>query len=147
VREGTSGYGPAFWVGVAIGWGSIGWGVWLVMSRPGATEPAAFAAYLVGLALLHDLVVAPAALGAATLLRRRAPRAAVGILTASMMASAVVVAFAVPFTIDRAAANAANPSFLPRSVMAGAALVLALIWLLASSLLLVRVWQRGGGGG
>ena len=51
--------GPRFWISAAIGWAVIGWGVYGIFANSLDTRPANLAKFVVGGALLHDLVVAP----------------------------------------------------------------------------------------
>jgi hypothetical protein len=138
----TSRYGPTFWVSVVLGWAAISYGVWLVVSEASITHPGNYATYFVGLALIHDLLVAPVALVVATIVRRVVPVIAVGIVLGALLISATVTAFAYPFFIRRTAAIADNPSFLPRNAGVGLLIVLAAVWTAAALMLLFRFRAR-----
>jgi hypothetical protein len=140
--EGTSRYGPSFWVCVCVGWAAIAFGLWSLLSRPEATHPPAVAAWLVGLALAHDLVLAPAVLLVAWLLRRVAPRIALGLVLGALAISAIVALYAFPL-VQRYGAQPDNPSFLPRDVGAGLLLVIAVVWVVAAGSFLRRLGRRG----
>ena len=133
--------GAVFWTSVGVGWLLIGWGIWLVLSRAAETRPLNFATFFLGLALAHDLVLAPVVMGVGVALRRRAPAVAAGAIAAGLIASAIVVAYAIPLWLDRAAKTAQNPSFLPRDPVVGVAIVLALTWTVVGTIVLRRVVQ------
>ncbi|HEY8018091.1 MAG TPA: hypothetical protein VIG53_01220 [Actinomycetota bacterium] len=137
----TSRHGPLFWTGVGIGWLVIGFGVWSLITKPGATHPPEAAAWIVGLALAHDLVLAPIALTVAWILRRVVPRIARGLVLGALAISAIVALYALPL-VRRFGAQADNPSFLPRNAGAGLVLVIALVWAAAALLLAARLWGR-----
>jgi hypothetical protein len=142
----TSHYGPLFWTGIAIGWLAIAFGVWSLLSRPGAIHPPEVAVWVVGLALAHDLVLAPIAILVAWLLRRVAPRIARGLVLGALAISAIVALYAFPL-VRRFGAQADNPSFLPRNAGAGLVLVIALVWGVAALMLAMRLRVRTRRGG
>jgi hypothetical protein len=131
---------PLFWVALVAGWGLIGFGIWTVLGRPGATTPIAFAAWFVGLALVHDLVVAPAISAIAGLAGRRLrPPARGWVLGASIVSGALVLVSLPPLLGDAAG----NDTLLPRDEAAGLAVALALVWAIAiSAIVLTRVRGR-----
>jgi len=137
----TSRYGPLFWSGVAVGSIVMGIGLVALFSKSGATNPANFAVFFIGLALVHDLILAPATIAIATGLRSVSPRTGRGLLFGALVVSAVVVLFAAPM-VSGWGAQPDNPSFLPRNYVLGLALVLAVVWGVAAVLLLART-RRG----
>jgi hypothetical protein len=130
----TSRYGPLFWTCLVIGGAVMGFGLVSLLSKAGATDPPNVAAFLLGLALAHDLLIAPAVIGAAVLLRRVTPRAARGALFGAIAVSAIVVLFAVPLVAGWGR-QADNPSLLPRDYGYGLLVVLAAIWAVAAAML------------
>lgn len=116
-------------------------GLLALFSNAGATRPTNFAVFFVGLALVHDLVVAPAAIVFATGLRRVSPRSGRGLLFGCLVASVIIVAVSVP-TLLRWGEQADNPSFLPRNYAAGVALVLAIVWIVAISAAILGARRR-----
>jgi hypothetical protein len=134
-------YGPWFWAAAAVGWSAIVFGVVSALTHPGATRPPALALWVIGLALLHDLVFAPLELGAAWILRRSLPRVARAVVMGALVVSGLVVLYAIPFA-TRWGAQADNPSLLPRDVGTGALQVLALVWLVAAAMLAARLRRR-----
>jgi len=136
----SSRYGPLFWMGVGLGWTAIAFGVWSLLAKPGATHPAEAAAWVVGLALAHDLLLAPIALLVAWVVRRAAPRIARGLVLGALAISAFVALYAFPL-VRRFGAQPDNPSFLPRDAAAGLTLVMALVWVTAAVMLAGRLRQ------
>ncbi len=141
VAEDSSRYGPLFWVGVGLGWVAISFGVWSLLAKPGATHPPAVAVWVAGLALVHDLFLAPAALLVARLIHRVAPRIARGLVLGALAISGMVALYAFP-VMRRFGAQPDNPSFLPRNAGAGLAVVLALVWIVAGAVLARRLHAR-----
>jgi len=141
VAEETSRYGPLFWSGVALGWAAISFGVWSLLSKPGATHPPAVAVWVVGLALAHDLLLAPVALLVAWLVHRTAPRVARGLVLGALAISAIVALFAFQL-VRRFGAQPDNPTFLPRNAGAGLVVVIAIVWIVAAALLARRLGAR-----
>jgi hypothetical protein len=133
----TSRYGPLFWSGAAVGSVVMGIGLVALLSKAGATNPANFAVFFIGLALVHDFLLAPATIAIATGLRSVSPGAGRGLLFGALVVSAVVVLFSAPLLFGWGA-QPDNPSFLPRNYTFGLALMLAVVWGVAAVLLLGR---------
>ena len=133
----TSRYGPLFWSCLAVGSVVMGFGLVSLFSKAGATKPLNFTVFFIGLALVHDLLLAPATIAIATGLRGVSARTGRGLLFGALLVSAVVVLFASPLLFGWGA-QPDNPSFLPRNYALGLALVLALVWGVAAVLLLGR---------
>ncbi len=140
--EETSVYGGWFVAGAILGWAMIAFGVWSLLVRPGATDPPAVAVWIVGLALVNDLVLVPLALLVGALARRTVPRLARGLVLGALAVSAFVLLYALPFA-RRYGAQPDNPSFLPRDTGFWVIVVLALVWFVAAAMLLVRMRARG----
>jgi uncharacterized membrane protein len=135
--EHTSEYGRTFWVCLVVGSACIAFGLWSLFSHAGSTHPVNFAAFFIGLALVHDLIVAPAALATASVTRKEAPRLALGLILGVLMVSAVVTLFAIPAVFGWGR-QPDNPSFLPRNYGMGLLLVLGLVWAIAAVMLARR---------
>jgi hypothetical protein len=126
-----AGPGPVAWVAIVAGWALIGWVVVGVLREADATHPGSWATWVIGAALVHDLVVLPlvllVGLGLSRVLRPawRSPlRAALTVLG--------LIAVATWPTVARFGARADNPSILPldagRNLAAiGVALLLAAV--------------------
>jgi hypothetical protein len=122
----------------------MAFGLISLFSRAAATDPPNFAVFFVGLALIHDLVLAPVVIGVAWLLRSVTPRGIRGVLFGALAVSAVVAGFSIPFVAGWGI-QPDNPSFLPRDYGLGLVVVLAWVWITAVAIGLARVWVRRGG--
>lgn len=136
--EHTSRYGPLFWCGMAVGSVAMGFGLASLFSKADATDPLNFAVFFIGLALVHDFLLAPATIAIAAGLRGVSPRAGRGLLFGALVVSAIVALFSVPLLFGWGA-QPDNPSFLPRHYPLGLAFVLAVVWGVAAVLLLGRM--------
>jgi hypothetical protein len=94
------------------------------------THPAELARWIVGLAVVHDLVVVPAVLGIGLALRRRLPAVARVPVRAALLTSAVLVLVGWPF-VRGYGRNPDVPSLLPRDYTAGLLAALAVTWTIA----------------
>lgn len=111
---------------VVAGWGLMVLGALSVIRSDGSVPAPAFGRWLVGLALVHDLVVAPVVFGVGYLLRRVVPpRARPGVVRA-LVATAIVVLFAWPLVAGWGRAPA-NPSIQPRDYGTGLAATVAIV--------------------
>jgi hypothetical protein len=130
--------GPAFWVSAAIGWVVIGIGLRGIFQHSLDTRPANLAKFVVGGALLHDLLIAPVVLLAAVGLARRVPARARATATAALVVTGVVALFSYPLV--RAYGLAAhNPTSLPHNYALNLTIVLGLVWAVAAAVLVVRL--------
>jgi hypothetical protein len=103
----------------------VGFGVWTVFDRAGATHPGSFAAWLLGLVAVHDLIVAPAVSAAAAALGPRLPPRVRGAVFAAAIVSVSLVLVSLPPLLG---ATAGNDSLLPRNYAAGLAIALGSVW-------------------
>lgn len=123
-----TGRGRLFWSSAAVGWGIVAFGVWTIVQHARATDPANFALLFVGLAVLHDLVVAPAlSLVGSVLGPRLAGRTSTIVVIAGVVSGALVLVALPPLLGD----PADNPTILPRNYLAGLIGALALVWSVA----------------
>lgn len=130
--------GARFWLTAAAGWTVIAVGVRGVFQHTIDTRPRDLARFVVGGALLHDLVVAPLVLLAAVGLSRIAPRRARPAIQAAVVVSALVGLFSYPLV--RAYGLAAhNPTSLPYNYARNLAVVLGLVWAAAALAVVVRL--------
>lgn len=122
--------GPLFWTLFIVGWAAIGFGVWSVFHRAGSVHPLRFAAWLVGLTLAHDLLIAPAiSLAAMLLVPRLRPRGR-GVILVATIVSAVLVLIALPALLGN---PEGNDTILPRNYVAGLAVALVVTWVAAGA--------------
>jgi hypothetical protein len=117
--------GRLFWCCSVVGWISIGFGIWTLFARAGATRPAGFAAWFVGLAVAHDLLVVPAVSLVAVWLVPRVPRRVAGPVVGAAIVSAILALVSLPPLLGD---PADNPSLLPRNYVAGLVVALVVVW-------------------
>jgi len=130
--------GPAFWLSAASGWVVIGVGLRGIFQHSLDTRPANLAKFVVGGALLHDLLVAPVVLVAAVALARKVPGRARATVTAALVVTGVVALFSYPLV--RAYGLAAhNPTSLPHNYTLNLLIVLGSVWAVAAAVLVVRL--------
>ena len=132
---------PGFWLSAAFGWVVIAVGVRGIFEKTIDTRPGQLARFVVGGALLHDLLVAPLVIVAGVALARVVRGQARPVVQGALIVTAVVALFAYPLV--RAYGLAANnPTSLPHNYTANLALVLAGVWAVAGVLIVVRSRQR-----
>ena len=127
--------GWLFWGSAAVGWAIVAFGVWTLLQRAGSTKPLNFAVLFIGLAVVHDLLFAPAV----SLVGRVAgPRLTSAIrtivFTAAVVSGSLVVVALPPLQGD----PADNMTLLPRNYAAGLVLSLAVVWAVAGIAIAVR---------
>jgi hypothetical protein len=133
--------GPAFWVSAVIGWAIIGIGLRGIFQHSLDTRPANLAKFVVGGALLHDLLVAPLVLLAAVALARAVPGRARSAVQAALVVTGVLALFSYPLVRGFGLA-ANNPTSLPHNYTANLLVVLGLVWAVAAVALVVRLRRR-----
>lgn len=120
-------HGRTFWVTLVVGWGVMAYALRGVFVDDHFTHPDDLAKWLVGSALVHDLVVAPAVLVVGWVVHRWVPAQVRGPVQLGLFASGVMALFAYPFVRGYGDVPS-NPSALPRDYTEGLLLVLATIW-------------------
>ena len=133
--------GRVFWITTTIGWSvMVGAVIGAVADRRDA-QPAVLARWLVGGALLHDLLWLPivAAVGAVLARAGRGGRFPAAVRWA-IATSAVLVLIAWPF-VRGYGRNRGNPSLLPRNYAHGLVAYLLLTWLVAGLALAAGRWR------
>ena len=129
--------GALFWLSAVAGWVVIAVGVRGIVQNSLDTRPGNLARFVVGGALLHDLVVAPLVIVVAVGVGRAVPRRARAVVQGALVVSAVVALFSYPLV--RAYGLAANnPTSLPHDYATNLLLVLGLVWAVAAVLVLAR---------
>ena len=129
--------GPRFWISATVGWAAIGWGVFGIFSNRLDTRPANLAKFVVGGALLHDLLVAPIVILAGVLVARAVPARARGPVQAALVVSGIVALFSWPLV--RAYGLAANnPTSLPHNYGLNLLIVLGVVWAVAAAAVLLK---------
>jgi hypothetical protein len=141
LQPATHRVGPLFWASAAAGWVLIGFGLWGVFSNRLDTRPANLAKFVVGGALLHDLLFAPLVLLAAVGLARIVPGRARSTVLGALVVTGAVALFSYPLV--RAYGLAAhNPTSLPHNYTLNLAIVVGLVWAVAVAILVVRLRPR-----
>ena len=135
--------GAAFWASAAVGWALILVGVRGVFSHRIDTRPAQLARFVVGGALIHDLLIAPVVIILGVALTRVVRGRARAVVQAALVVSAALALFSYPLV--RAFGRAAhNPTSLPHNYAANLAIVLGVVWAVAAVVVLVRLRRVGG---
>ena len=130
--------GPLFWISAVAGWAVIGFGLRGIFQHSLDTRPANLARFVVGGALLHDLVVAPLVILAGVLLARAVPGRARSVVQAALVVSGIVALFSYPLV--RAYGLAANnPTSLPHNYTANLLIVLGVVWAAAAAAVVLRL--------
>jgi hypothetical protein len=125
-------------VGLALGLPLIAYGVRGVFVDAADTHPADMARWLVGAALVDDLVIVPAALLVGTIARRFTPRRAWPAVRGGLLASGILALVAWPF-VRGWGRDPTNPSLLARDYGAGLLLALVSIWVVVGAIVVGRV--------
>lgn len=129
--------GTRFWISAGVGWAVIGWGVYGIFSNSLDTRPANLAKFVVGGALLHDLLIAPVVILAGVLVARAVPARARVPVQAALVVSGIVALFAWPLV--RAYGLAANnPTSLPHNYGLNLLIVLGVVWAVAAAAILLK---------
>lgn len=134
--------GRLFWAAVGVGWAVMAAGAWGLVSEADRTRPVDAVRFVLGLAVAHDLVVAPLVVAAGWAVARAVPASVRGPVQAALVASAMVAVFAYPFVRGYGRVTT-NPSILPRDYASGALAVLAAVWAVAAIALATRRRRRG----
>jgi len=118
-------HGPLFWGSAAAGWGLILWGVRGALVHHIDTRPALLVRFLLGGALIHDLLLAPAVLLAGVLLARSVGRWRAPIQSALFIAATLVL-FTYP-ALRGYGHRLANPTSLPHNYAVNLGIVVAVV--------------------
>ncbi len=132
--------GRLFWAGAAAGWVIIGIGVVGLLADSARTRPLDAGRFVVGAAVVHDLLVAPLVVVLGLLVNRVAPRRWRPVVQGALIVSGAVALFSVPIVRGYGRVST-NPSILPGNYTAGLATVLGAVWATAALVLAVR--RRG----
>lgn len=124
---------PGLWIGLVLGLPVIAWGIRGALIEGARTRPPELARWIVGGALVHDLVLLPVVLVTAALVRGFVSERAWPLVRWALATSGSVLLVAWPF-LRGYGRRASNPSLLPRDYTSGVVVALALVWLVAASL-------------
>jgi hypothetical protein len=132
-------YGVRFWVGVVIGWAIIAYGIHSAYRTPIKSRPVYSLEVLVLLALIHDLVVAPAVVGIGLGLRRILPG---GIIVRVAVGASIVSVIVTAFTWGEIRGYGKTPSLQSLQLgnyATGLLTVLGVVWGVAAVIATARV--------
>jgi hypothetical protein len=115
-------------LGLALGVPVIGYGLRGAIVDAADTHPAELARWVIGTALVHDLLAVPVAIGVALVARRLTPPRAWPPLRAGLAATAVLGLVGWPF-VRGYGDDPTNPTVLPRDYGAGLAAAIGVVWL------------------
>jgi hypothetical protein len=114
-----------------MGWAVIAFGLRGIFQHSVDTRPADLARFVVGGALLHDLVVAPLVILAGVAVARLVPRRARASVQVALVASGIVALFSYPLVRGYGLA-ANNPTSLPHNYGKNLLIVLGVVWTAAA---------------
>lgn len=132
--------GRLFWPAVGVGWVVMVIGAWGLLSDPDKTQPGESIRFVVGAAVVHDLLLAPVVVLAGWGLAKVVPARARGPVQAALIVSAMVALLSVPFVRGYGRVST-NPSILPRNYGGGLAVILAAVWVVAAAAIARRWWR------
>jgi Na+/melibiose symporter-like transporter len=115
-------------LGLGLGLPVIGYGLGGAIVDATDTHPPELARWVIGAALVNDLIVVPGAAAAALVVRRFTPRRAWAPARAGLAATGILVLVGWPF-VRGYGRDPTNPSLLPRNYGAGLAAAIGVVWL------------------
>ncbi|MEZ5142252.1 MAG: hypothetical protein R2726_06990 [Acidimicrobiales bacterium] len=135
--------GAWFWGGVVVG-GTVMVGATIGLTRDVwlRDRPGDVGLWVLGTALVHDLVLAPTVTLVGLALARVLPEPARGPVRGAAALTGILVLFAYPL-LRGFGRRAANPSILPLDYGRGLAVLVGVVWAVAVVLLGWRRWARG----
>lgn len=128
--------GDRFWVTAAVGWVVIAFGLRGIVLHSLDTRPTNLARFVIGGALLHDLLFAPLVLVAAVMIGRIVRGPARAAVQGALAVSGAVALFSYPLVRGFGLANH-NPTSLPYNYARNVAIVLGIVWAVASAIAVV----------
>ena len=130
--------------GAVVGVALMAVGVSSLLQESHDTHPFVTARWVVGLALAHDLVLAPLVVLVGAALRRWVPLGARAFLAGGLVVSGALTLIAWPL-VRGYGRSAGNPSILPRDYGRGLLVALVATWVV-TALLALRARTRTSGG-
>lgn len=130
--------GRGLWVGLALGIPLVAWGVRGALATSTRVDPAELTRWIVGSALVHDLIVIPVTLAVGCGLRKVVPPVVWPPVRWALAATAVVTVIAWPF-VRGYGRTPSVPSLLDRPYGSGLVALVAVVWVVAAGWLAVRI--------
>lgn len=130
-------FGIAFWVGMALGGALVAFGAMNLVEVQRARLPS-IGRWFLGSALALDLLIVPVGALVGVVLRRVVGRLAWPPVRAALLASAVLVAFALPLILDQGG-RPDNASLRPRAYGSGLGWALLAVWVVAGLVVAARL--------
>jgi hypothetical protein len=140
----THGGGLRFWLTAAIGWAIIAYGLRGMFHHHIDTRPSNLARFAVGGALIHDLIFAPVVLVAGVLVARVVKGRYRAIVQAALFVSGCLGLFSYPLVRGFGHATH-NPSSEPHNYTANLAVVLGIVWGVATMWAVWTIHSRRAG--
>lgn len=128
--------GARFWITAAIGWVVIAFGLRGIALHSLDTRPTNLARFVIGGALLHDLLFAPLVLVAAVVIGRIVPGPSRAAVQGALAVSGIVALFSYPLVRRFGLANH-NPTSLPYDYARNLAIVLGIVWAVAAAVVVI----------
>lgn len=129
-------------VGLALGVPVMAYAVRGAVVDEHVTHPFELARWVVGLAVVHDVVLVPIVLAVGVGLRRVVPATAWPPVRAGLLTTAVLGVVAWPF-VRGYGRSSTIPSLFPRNYAAGLLAALAVVWLLVAAWWLIAKRRAG----
>jgi len=130
-----------FWISAAFGWVIIGVGLRGVFMHSLDTRPSNLAKFVVGGALLHDLLIAPVLIAVGVVGGgggRRAGPGARATVQGALVVTAILALFSYPLVRAYGLATQ-NPTSVPHNYTLNLIIVLGVVWAVAAVLVLRRL--------
>jgi Kef-type K+ transport system membrane component KefB len=125
-----------FWVSALAGWAVIAYGIRGLLQHHIDTRPSELGRFVIGAALLHDLLVAPIVLIIGITVARAVPARVRALVQAALIVSGAVALFSYP-AVRGFGRSLHNPSSLPHNYATDLILVLGIVWAVASALAVI----------
>jgi hypothetical protein len=133
--------GARFWITAAAGWVVIAVGLRGIVQHRIDTRPGELARFVIGGALVHDLVLAPLVLVAGLAVARLVPGRLRAPVQVGAVISAIVALFAYPVVRAFGLASG-NPTSLPHDYATNLVVVLVAVWLVVGLVVAVGHGRR-----
>ena len=129
--------GALFWVTVVAGWLLIAWGLRGALMHHVDTRPAELARFVVGSALVHDLVFAPLVLAGGVAIARVVPATWRAPTQAALIISGTLALFAYP-EVRGFAHKLNNPTSLPHNYTVNTVLIIFVVCVITAAITAVH---------